>query len=245
VGLTPTGSSAKLFVVATPIGNLEDITLRAIRVLREVGCIAAEDTRHASVLLRHFDIHKPLVSCHQFNEARRLGQLRERFDQGGSVALITDAGTPGVSDPGERLIAYCVREGIPVEVIPGPSAVLHALVASGLPACPFVFEGFVPQKPGRRGKAVQALAAREATTVFFESPHRIARTLDALAEALPHRPICIARELTKKFEECLRGTAAELAAQCLGRAWRGEITLVVGGCDTDRVPPAEQETPSA
>lgn len=222
---------AKLFVVATPIGNLEDITLRAVRVLRDADIIAAEDTRHASVLLRHFEIRKPLISCHQFNEASRLGRLQECFNRGETVALVTDAGMPAVSDPGERVINHCLREGIPVEVIPGPSAVLHALVASGLSVCPFIFEGFLPQKSGRRQKAVAALAEREATTVFFESPHRIERTLESLAAALPDRPVCIARELTKKFEECLRGTAAELAAQTRGRNWRGEITLVVGGRD--------------
>lgn len=227
---------AKLLVVATPIGNLEDITLRAIRALREADVIAAEDTRHASVLLRHLEIRKPLVSCHQFNEARRLGRIQECFDAGQAVALVTDAGMPGISDPGERLIGHCIREGVPVEVIPGPSAVLHALVASGLPPYPFVFEGFVPQKAGRRTRAIEALRDRDATTVFFESPHRIAKTLDALAAILPNRRLCIARELTKKFEECLRGTARELAAAHAGRPWRGEITLVVGGAGRDEEP---------
>lgn len=223
---------ARLQVVATPIGNLEDITLRAIRALREADVIAAEDTRHASILLNHLEIRKPLVSCHQFNEARRLGRIQECFDLGQTVALVTDAGMPGISDPGERLIAHCIREGVPVEIIPGPSAVLHALVASGLPACPFVFDGFVPQKQGRRTRAIEALREREATTVLFESPHRIAKTLEALAQILPDRQVCIARELTKKFEECLRGSAAELAEQHRERNWRGEITLVVAGADT-------------
>lgn len=220
--------------MATPIGNLEDITLRAIRTLREADVIAAEDTRHARVLLSHLEIHKPLISCHQFNEASRLGRIQECFDRGQSVALVTDAGMPGISDPGERLIAHCVAAGVPVEVIPGPSAVLHALVASGLPACPFAFEGFLPQKQGRRRRAIEALLDREATTVFFESPHRIAKTLNALAEILPDRRICIARELTKKFEECLRGTSAELAESLRDRAWRGEITLVVEGAGRRR-----------
>lgn len=215
--------------MATPIGNLEDITLRAIRALREADVIAAEDTRHARVLLSHLEIHKPLISCHQFNEASRLGRIQECFDRGQSVALVTDAGMPGISDPGERLIAHCIAAGVPIEVIPGPSAVLHALVASGLPACPFTFEGFLPQKQGRRRRAIEALRDREATTVFFESPHRIAKTLNALAEILPDRRICIARELTKKFEECLRGTSAELAESLRDRAWRGEITLVIEG----------------
>ncbi len=220
----------KLFVVATPIGNLEDITLRALRTLKEADCIAAEDTRHTSVLLSHYEIRKPLISYHQFNEAKRTAEFIGQLQGGTTIALVSDAGFPGVSDPGERLIAACVAAGVTVEVIPGPSAVLSALAASGLPMCPFLFEGFLPVKSGQRAKVVQALVHRRATTVFFESPYRIGKTLAELARQLPDRPVCVARELTKKFEEFNRGTAADLAASLASKNWKGEITLVVAGC---------------
>ena len=220
--------SGRLQVVGTPIGNLEDITLRALRSLREADVIAAEDTRHTAHLLAHFEIRKPLVSCHQFNEARRSAELMGQFAAGKTVALVSDAGMPGVSDPGERLIRACLAGGIPVEVIPGPSAVLHALVASGFAPVPFVFEGFLPVKSGQRERAVAALGGRELTTVFFESPYRIQRTLDELARQFPERAVCVARELTQKCEEVLRGGAREVAERTRDRTWKGEITLVVG-----------------
>jgi 16S rRNA (cytidine1402-2'-O)-methyltransferase len=216
-----------LQVVGTPIGNLEDITLRALRALREADVIAAEDTRHTAHLLTHFEIRKPLVSCHHFNEARRTEELQRHFDEGKTVVLVSDAGMPGVSDPGERLIRSCLERGVPVEVIPGPSAVLHALVASGFAPVPFVFEGFLPVKSGQRAKAVGRMAGRDSTTIFFESPYRIQRTLEEIASQFPDRLVCVARELTKKFEEVLRGPAAVVAEQGRVRTWKGEITLVV------------------
>jgi 16S rRNA (cytidine1402-2'-O)-methyltransferase len=227
-------SGARLFVVATPIGNLEDITLRALRVLREADLIAAEDTRHTGHLLAHFEIRKPVVSLHHFNEARRTAELDASFDAGRTVALVSDAGMPGVSDPGERLIRHCIERDIAVEVIPGPSAVLHALVASGFPVIPFRFVGFLPVKSGQRANAVAAMLASDATTVAFESPHRIQRTLEELARQEPGRGICVARELTKKFEELLRGSAASVCETGRPREWRGEITLVVAPAERVR-----------
>jgi len=219
--------SGRLCVVATPIGNMEDITLRALRVLREADVIAAEDTRHTRLLLDRHGISRPMISCHQFNEARRTGDLVAQIQSGQTVALVSDAGMPGVSDPGERLIRACVQAGVVIEILPGPSAVLHALVASGFAMTPFVFEGFLPVKSGQRAKAIARLADRQITTVFFESPHRIQKTLEELALQLPDRCVCVARELTKKFEEHLRGTAAELAVAGRSRQWKGEITLVI------------------
>ncbi len=220
-------SPGRLFVVATPIGNLEDITLRALRTLREADLVAAEDTRHTAVLLNHYEIEKPLVSYHQFNEAKRVADFRRQLAEGRRIALVSDAGFPGISDPGERLIAACIADGVEVEVIPGPSAVLHALAASGFPMSPFHFAGFLPVKGGQRARELARLQDRAFTTVWFESPYRIQRTLDELARQFPERPVCVARELTKKFEEILRGPAAEVAAATREKRWKGEITLVV------------------
>jgi 16S rRNA (cytidine1402-2'-O)-methyltransferase len=221
--------AGKLFIVATPIGNLEDITLRALRVLKEVDFIAAEDTRHTAILLKHYEIHKPLISYHQFNEAKRASTFLEQLSQGKNIALVSDAGFPGISDPGERLIATCLNHQIEVEVIPGASAVLHALAASGFAMCPFSFRGFLPVKGAQRMRVIASLKEVTETTVFFESPYRIAKTLEAIAEQFPERRVCVARELTKKFEEVLRGTAQELAQDHKGRKWRGEISLVIEG----------------
>ncbi len=226
----------KLFIVATPIGNLEDITLRALRTLKEADIVAAEDTRHTGHLLAHYKIAKPLISYHQFNEAKRTAEFSSLLEQGRAIALVSDAGFPGLSDPGERLISFCVKHGVDIEVIPGPSAVLHALTASGFKMTPFLFEGFLPVKSGQRARKIAALAARNETTVFFESPYRIGKTLDELARQLPGRLVCVAREMTKKFEEILRGTASELALQCQSKNWKGEITLVVAGAGDDEPP---------
>jgi 16S rRNA (cytidine1402-2'-O)-methyltransferase len=204
-----------LYVVATPIGNLNDITLRALEVLKSVDLIAAEDTRHSGNLLRHFEIRKPLVSYHEHNEA--------------NVALITDAGMPGLSDPGARLIRKCIERGLPYTVVPGVSAILMALVGSGISMESFCFRGFLPVKSGQREREVRAAAEREETSVFFESPYRILKTLAACAELMPQRQVCVARELTKKFEEFRRGTPAELFAHYEAHPAKGEITLVISG----------------
>jgi 16S rRNA (cytidine1402-2'-O)-methyltransferase len=218
-----------LYVVATPIGNLDDITLRALEVLRSVDVIAAEDTRHSGNLLRHFEIRKPLVSYHEHNEAMRSEELARRLEAGENVALITDAGMPGLSDPGARLIRKCIERGLPYTIIPGVSAILTALVGSGLAADAFCFRGFLPVKSGQRERELRAAAERLETSIFFESPYRILKTLAACAELMPDRQLCIARELTKKFEEFRRGTAAELLAHYGVHPAKGEITLVISG----------------
>lgn len=218
-----------LYVVATPIGNLDDITLRALAVLKSVDLIAAEDTRHSGNLLRHFEIRKPLVSYHEHNEAMRTAELSERLAAGENIALITDAGMPALSDPGLRLVRACIERGLPYTIIPGVSAILTALVGSGFPLDRFTYRGFLPPKSGGRERELRAAADREETTVFFESPHKIAKTLAACAAIMPERQLCVARELTKKFEEFRRGTAAELLAHYEAHPAKGEITLVIGG----------------
>jgi len=219
--------SGKLYVVATPIGNLEDMPPRAIRVLREVDLIAAEDTRHTGHLLTRFEIRKPMVSYHQFSEAKRTAEFLEKFTLGQSIALVSDAGMPGVSDPGERLIRAAVAAGVPIEIVPGPSAPLLALAGSGFPMVPFYFGGFLPVKGGQRRKELLAAAARECTSIYFESPYRVVRLLeDAVAET-PNVRFCIARELTKKFEEYKRGTPAELLAHFQAHQPRGEFCVVI------------------
>ena len=218
-----------LSVIGTPIGNLNDITLRALEALKAADVIAAEDTRHSGNLLRHFEIRKPLVSYHQHNEAMRTAELVERLAAGENVALITDAGMPGLSDPGARLIRACIERGLDYTIIPGVSAILTALVGSGFDLERFCFLGFLPVKSGGRERELRAAAARAETTVFFESPYRINKTLAACAGIMPERQICVARELTKKFEEFRRGTAAELLAHYEAHPAKGEITLVVEG----------------
>ena len=231
----------KLYVVGTPIGNLEDITLRALRTLKEADLIAAEDTRHSVHLLTHFEIRKPLVSYHQFNEAKRVAEFLTHFREGKNIALVSDAGMPGISDPGERLIRACMAEGIAIEVIPGPSAVLQALVAAGLPMVPFHFGGFLPVKSGGRRRELAEAAARACTSVYFESPHRLVRALEDVEATVPEREVCVARELTKKFEEVRRGTAAVLLAHYRAHPPRGEICLVVQGSDPDTLRDAARE----
>lgn len=217
----------KLFIVATPIGNLEDVPPRALRVLREVDLIAAEDTRHTGHLLTRFEIRKPLVSYHQFSEAKRTHDFLRQFEEGRTIALVSDAGMPGVSDPGERLIRAAVEAGVAIEVVPGPSAPLLALAGSGFPMVPFYFGGFLPVKGGQRRKELAAALARGCTSIYFESPYRVVRMLeDALAE-IPLARICLARELTKKFEEYRRGQAAELLEHFKAHAPRGEFCVVI------------------
>jgi 16S rRNA (cytidine1402-2'-O)-methyltransferase len=216
-----------LYVVATPIGNLGDITLRALDVLREVDLIAAEDTRHSGILLKHYQIQKPLISFHEHNEAMRTAQLVERLTSGEKIALITDAGTPGISDPGGRLIRECIKRELPFTIIPGASSVLTALVGSGFTIDEFFFGGFLPVKSGQRERELRAAAAREEVSVYFESPYRLTKTLRAAVGVLSDRPICVARELTKKFEEFRGGTAGELLAHYEAHPPKGEIVLVI------------------
>jgi 16S rRNA (cytidine1402-2'-O)-methyltransferase len=220
-----------LYVVATPIGNLGDVTLRAIEVLKLVDVVAAEDTRHSGILLKHFGIKKPFVSYHEHNEATRTPELVERLARGENVALITDAGTPGVSDPGFRLIRECIRHEIPFTIIPGPSAVLTALVGSGFPTDKFSFGGFLPVKSGQRERELRAAAERDETTVFFESPYRLIKTLITCSEVIPDRQLCVARELTKKFEEFRRGTAGDLLPHYQAHPPKGEIVFVISSLE--------------
>lgn len=216
-----------LYVVATPIGNLGDITLRALEILKDVDLVAAEDTRHSGILLKHYQIDKPLVSYHEHNEAMRTAQLVERLAAGEKVALISDAGTPGLSDPGARLIRECIKRELPFTIIPGPSSISTALVGSGFSAEKFFFGGFLPNKSGRRERELRAAATREETSVYFESPYRLTKTLKACIEIMQDRQICVARELTKKFEEFRRGTADELLAHYEARPPKGEIVVVI------------------
>jgi 16S rRNA (cytidine1402-2'-O)-methyltransferase len=216
-----------LYVVATPIGNLADITLRALEILKSVDLIAAEDTRHSGMLLKHFGIKKPFISYHEHNEAKRTAELVERLAVGENVALITDAGTPGLSDPGLRLVRECIRRELSFTVIPGPSAILTALVGSGFPIEKFSFRGFLPVKAGQRERELRAAAESGETVIFFESPYRLTKTLRVCIDIMPDRQLCVARELTKKFEEFRRGTAGELLAHYEAHAPKGEIVLVV------------------
>lgn len=223
-----------LTIVPTPIGNLEDITLRAICSLCEADCIAAEDTRHASILLRHLEISKPLLSFHEHNEASRSAELIVRMKEGLSVALISDAGMPGISDPGYRLIRACISENLPFTVLPGPSSVLTALVGSGLPSDEFHFAGFLPVKSGRRSAELYRAAGRPWTSIYFESPHRLVKSLTALVEIVPTIPVCVARELSKKFEEYQRGTAADVLTHFTAHPPKGEIVLLIYGSETEK-----------
>jgi 16S rRNA (cytidine1402-2'-O)-methyltransferase len=223
------GHGGTLYLVATPIGNLEDITARALRTLREVGLVAAEDTRHTRRLLDHFGISAKLVSLFEHNERARSGMLVERLLGGESVAIVTDAGSPGIADPGYPVVRAAVAEGIRVESIPGPSAVVAALQVSGLPTDAFTFVGFLPVKPGARRRALEELHERRETIVAFESPHRIERCLVDLEAVWGERPMALARELTKLHEQVLRGSAREVRAALREDQKRGEMVLVLGG----------------
>jgi 16S rRNA (cytidine1402-2'-O)-methyltransferase len=225
-----------LYLVATPIGNLEDITLRALRTLKECDAVAAEDTRRTGQLLRYFDISRPLLSCFQFNEARRSQTIVERLRQGHKIALVTDAGSPGISDPGERVVRAVIAAGLRVVPVPGPSALLAALTASGLPAGEFHFAGFLPHKSGQRRKCLEQLAALPGTLVLYESPYRIERLLGELCEVFPQRQTVLARELTKKFEEFLRGRPADLLRALAGRSLKGEFVVLVAAEGVDAGP---------
>jgi len=219
-----------LYLVATPIGNLDDVTLRALHVLEAVPLIAAEDTRHTLKLLTHFGLRRPLVSLHAQNEVRQISNIIERLGQH-DIALVSDAGTPALSDPGVRLVSAAVARGYPVVPVPGPSAVLAALVSSGLPTDQFTFLGFLPRKRGELERVLREAGQARRTFVFFESPHRIAKTLDIMATALGPRSLVVAREITKVHEEFLRGTPATLLEHFEKAPPRGELTVVVAGSD--------------
>ena len=218
-----------LYVVATPIGNLGDITLRALEVLQEVDLVAAEDTRRSGILLKHYKINKSLISYHEHNEAMRTAQLVERLAVSEKIALVTDAGTPGLSDPGARFIRECIKRELPFTIIPGPSSILTALVGSGFSSEKFFFGGFLPVKRGQRERELRGGAARAETSIYFESPYRLTKTLKASIDILQDRQVCVARELTKKFEEFRRGTAAELLAHYESHPPKGEIVLIISG----------------
>jgi 16S rRNA (cytidine1402-2'-O)-methyltransferase len=219
----------RLYLVPTPIGNLDDITQRAVDVLREVDLVACEDTRVSGRLLKHLGLRKKLVSYHDFNEARRAGRLLGALREGRSVAVITDAGSPGISDPAYRVVRAALDGGIDVTALPGATALIPALTASGLPTDRFFFEGFLPAKDGARRKRLEALREYEHTLIFYESPHRIARTLAAVGDILGDRQACLAREIGKKFEEYRRGPVSALLEGLGGSKPKGEIVLVVAG----------------
>jgi 16S rRNA (cytidine1402-2'-O)-methyltransferase len=221
----PTGC---LYLVGTPIGNLEDITLRALRILREADQIAAEDTRHTQKLLQHYEIARPLVSYHEHNEMTRAPELLIALEQGAKIALVSDAGMPLVSDPGHRLVTLCLRHQIPVVPVPGPSALLAALSASGLPNEEFLFVGFLPQRSGERRRALERLRIEDRTIILYEAPHRIAECVGDALEILGDRPACLAREVTKLHEEFRRGKLSVIANSLEERPARGEITLLIG-----------------
>ena len=219
----------KLYIVPTPVGNLEDITLRALRILKEVDLILAEDTRTSAVLLRHYEIHTPMHSHHKFNEHKSVEAVADRIEAGTSIALISDAGTPGISDPGFLLVRTCVERGIEVETLPGATAFVPALINSGFPSDRFVFEGFLPVKKGRQ-KKFKFLSEEERTMIFYESPFRLVKTLVDLALFFgSDRQACVCRELSKKFEEHRRGSLSALAAWYREHPPKGEIVLVVAG----------------
>ncbi|WP_334111182.1 16S rRNA (cytidine(1402)-2'-O)-methyltransferase, partial [Thermodesulfitimonas autotrophica] len=220
-------NEGKLYVCPTPIGNLEDITLRVLAVLARVNLIAAEDTRHTRKLLTHYGIKTPLLSYHSHNQKARGEELLARLARGEHIALVSDAGTPGISDPGALLVREAVARGIPVEALPGPSAVLTALVVSGLDSSRFVFEGFLPAR--RRRRALAELAGERRTIIFFEAPHRLLATLEDILAIIGDRPVAVARELTKVHEEVFRGKVSEALAYFRERPPQGEVTVVLAG----------------
>lgn len=226
--------AGNLYIVSTPIGNLEDVSLRALRILKEADLIAAEDTRQTQKLTRHYNIPTPLTSYHAHNSREKAELLVQRLRQGLSVALVCDAGTPLISDPGLYLIQRAVQEGIQAVPVPGPSAALCALSVSGLPTDAFLFEGFLPRKKGKRMKKLEALKDLPHTLILFESPHRVQATLQDCLEVFGDRPAVLARELTKMFEEVIRGSIREVLEGLEGKTLRGEVTLVLGGVPTRR-----------
>jgi 16S rRNA (cytidine1402-2'-O)-methyltransferase len=224
-------TAGRLYIVATPIGNLSDFTLRAIETLKTVDVVLCEDTRRTRTLMQHYGLTAKLLSVHEHNERSRAASMIERLQRGENAAFVSDAGTPGISDPGARLVDSVVTAGIEVIPIPGPSSVTALLSVSGFPADRFVFEGFLPTKSGQRARRLGELTEEPRTMVFFESPYRIARTLGEMRDAWGERQGCVGRELTKKFEEIRRGTLAELAIWAASKTMRGEFVIVVHGAE--------------
>jgi 16S rRNA (cytidine1402-2'-O)-methyltransferase len=222
--------SGTLYLVATPIGNLEDITYRAVKVLKSVDLIAAEDTRKTKILLDHYIISKPMMSYYSYNEQARAPQLIDKLLAGQSIALVSDAGTPGISDPAFHIVQQALLHGIPIIPIPGPTAFISALIASGLPTDRFVFEGFLPQKKGRKTK-FELLKSESRTIVLYESPHRIIKTLTEIQNYFGNRHVVVARELTKKFEEIVRGSVQSVLAELSKKSPRGEYVVIVEGSE--------------
>lgn len=220
-----------LYLVATPIGNLGDISGRAVETLKAVDLIAAEDTRHTGILCDRFGIRTPLESYHDFSDERKRARLLGVLEEGKSVALVSDGGTPLISDPGFKLAREAIERGVTVTAVPGPSAVLAALSLAGFPTDRFIFEGFLPVKSGARKRRLGEIKKEERTAVYFESPHRLLKALEDIRDVLGERPVCLAKELTKKFEEVFRGSAAEILAKLSGRAIKGEYVIVVKGIE--------------
>jgi len=229
VHYNPIAVKAGLYLVSTPIGNMEDITLRAIRILKEVDIIASEDTRRSGLLLKKYNIEKPLLSYHDHNKVERTPEIIEKLKNGKSFALISDSGTPGISDPGFYLVREAIKEGIPIIPIPGPTALISGLIVSGLPTDRFAFEGFLPRRKGRRRKRLQRLVNEERTMIFFEAPHRLLYFLQDLQEILGDRRIAVLRELTKKFEDIERGRVSEFISIYRQKRPKGEFVIVVEG----------------
>jgi len=226
---------SRLYLIPTPIGNLEDMTLRARRILSEVDVVLAEDTRTSAFLLKHFGIEKKLLSHHKFNEHATVEMIASRIASGQSVGVVSDAGTPGISDPGFLLVRTCLAAGIEVESLPGPTALIPALIQSGFPCDRFCFEGFLPQKKGRSGR-LQRLAEEERTMIFYESPYRVVKALGEMAGVFgPEREVSVSRELTKKFEQTVRGTLAEAAEYFAAHEPKGEFVIVVKGKDKKEI----------
>lgn len=226
-----------LYLVATPIGNLLDITLRALHVLRHCHLIAAEDTRHTRILLQFHGISKPLISCHKFNERKRTDEILQRLKSGQTVALVTDAGTPGISDPGQRIVRAVLDAGLTVVPIPGPCALIAAISASGLPTDEFHFLGFLPHKPGKRLRMLHQLSTLPGTLILYESPYRLTRLIEELAQLCPDRQIVVAREITKKFEEFIRGTPNTILEHFRANPPRGEFVVMLGPATAPHSPP--------
>ena len=225
-------SFGTLYIVSTPIGNLKDITFRAVEILSSVSMIAAEDTRHSNKLLQHYDISTPSISFFEHNRSARIPQIMNYLKKGDHVALISDAGTPGISDPAYKLIREAIAEEITIESIPGPTALIAAIVSSGLPTDRFIFEGFLPSKKGRK-KRLMNLVNQDATMIFYESPYRLIKTLEEINEIIGNRPAVIARELTKMNEEIIRGTVSEILSYFTNKKPRGEFVIMIGKNDSN------------
>lgn len=222
-------ASGKLYLVSTPIGNMGDITLRALETLKQVDLVACEDTRHSGILLKRLNLKKKLISYHDFNEARRASQLLTKIKQGMSVAVITDAGSPGISDPAYRIVQAAISNSIDIVPLPGATAIIPALTASGLPTDRFFFEGFLPHKSAARKKRLEKLKNLDSTIVFYESPHRLQKSLGDMQEVLGDRKACLAREISKRYEQFLRGRTSDIQNAITDKPVKGEIVLVIGG----------------